>query len=73
METVEKMARSDAVFDGRDFDALGAADKKRYLARSQAGFDVVMTELRQRHLKETMARFPKILARLAESEAADGD
>lgn len=32
---VEAAARSDAEFDGRDFDALGRADKRRYLERSR--------------------------------------
>lgn len=33
MTTVEKMARSDAEFDGRDFDGLRSADKRRYMDR----------------------------------------
>lgn len=35
-DMVERAARSDSSFDGRTFDALGTADKKRYLARSRA-------------------------------------
>jgi hypothetical protein len=32
---VEAAARSDATFDGRDFDKLGRADRERYLARAR--------------------------------------
>lgn len=35
-DPAEIKARSDAAFDGRDFDALGASDKRRYLERSAA-------------------------------------
>lgn len=38
---VEIVARSDAQFDGRDFDGLGRADKKRYLDRAAAGLQAV--------------------------------
>lgn len=31
-----RMARSDATFDGRNFDHLGRADKNRYLERSRS-------------------------------------
>ena len=36
---VEAAARSDAAFDGRDFDALGRADKRRYLDRSRKALE----------------------------------
>lgn len=34
-EMVERAARSDAAFDGRDFDRLGRVDRQRYLDRAQ--------------------------------------
>lgn len=41
----EIAARSDANFDGRDFDGLSAADRKRYLARSEAALQAVMSHV----------------------------
>lgn len=34
MSPIEAAARSDAEFDGRTFEAMGRADRDRYLARS---------------------------------------
>ncbi|TIR26598.1 MAG: hypothetical protein E5X34_02880 [Mesorhizobium sp.] len=38
---IEAMARSDAKFDGRDFDSLGRTDRHRYLARSLAALKAI--------------------------------
>lgn len=37
MTKTEAIARSDAKFDGRDFDGLPRADRQRYLERAAAG------------------------------------
>jgi hypothetical protein len=45
MDLLLAMARSDAEFDGRTFDALGRADKRRYLERSLASLKAALQTL----------------------------
>lgn len=49
---IEKMARSDADFDGRAFGGLGRADKERYLARSKAALAVAEEAIRMADVPE---------------------
>lgn len=43
MAEIETVARSDAKYDGRDFDGLGRADKERYRSRAWAGLRALAT------------------------------
>lgn len=40
-ELIALMARADAGFDGRPFEAMPAADRKRYIARSTAALAAI--------------------------------
>lgn len=48
---VEIAARSDAFFDGRDFDGLSRVEKHRYLERSRATLGVVFEAMYPRKVK----------------------
>jgi hypothetical protein len=56
---VETLARSDAEFDGRDFDKLGRADRDRYLNRALAGLYAVGGS-HAIELPEPVMRFSKV-------------
>lgn len=49
--TIEVAARAEAAYDGRTFDVLGAADKRRYRERFAATFisaiDAILSEAKQ--------------------------
>lgn len=54
MNARDVIARSDATFDGRDFDSLGRADKERYLERAQRGLSALASS--PEALREELAR-----------------
>lgn len=41
---IERMARSDATYDGRQFDTMSRHDKDRYVARARAAFSAAMND-----------------------------